>query len=127
MEDRTRQQQFIRSQVNLNQATNTLGNIRDQIEIEVIDQIRQINLNFKQVQLAIQARELSEQQLEVERRQLSLGRSSIFQIVNFQSDLAAARNNELAAKINYLNALTNLDSILGTTLATWNVTIEESK
>lgn len=125
--DLTRQQQFIRRQINLNQATNTLANLRDQIEIQVIDQIRQINLSFKQVQLAIQARELSEQQLEVERRQLGLGRSSIFQIVNFQSDLAAARNNELRAKINYLNALTNLDRTLGNTLSTWKVTIEESQ
>ena len=78
-----------------------------------------------QVNLARQARELSGKKLEVERGKLRAGRSSNFQIVTFQNDLAKAQYNELNAVINYMNAQTSLDKTLGTTLATWKVEINE--
>ena len=124
--DRTLEQAVQQSQVNLLKAENTLENIRETVEIEVEDQVRDVNLRFSQVKLAQQARELSANQLEIEREKLRLGRSSIFQIVNFQNDLVTAQNNELDAIIGYFNALTRLDQTLGTTLDTWNVTIEEN-
>ena len=67
------------------------------------------------------SRELNEQKLEIEREKLSLGLSSNFQVVTFENDLSASQNNELSATINYLNALTQLDQTLGTTLDTWKI------
>ncbi|BAZ15429.1 hypothetical protein NIES4071_73010 [Calothrix sp. NIES-4071] len=40
------------------------------------------------------------------------------------NDLTTARNNELDLTIQYLNALTNLDLLLGTTLDTWQISIQ---
>jgi outer membrane protein TolC len=80
------------------------------------------------VQLAQQARELSERQLEIEREKQRLGRGSgVFEIVSLQNSLVEARNAELNATIEYLNALTLLDQTVGTTLDTWQVTIERNK
>jgi outer membrane protein TolC len=56
-----------------------------------------------------------------------LGRGEIFQVVTFQNNLVEARNRELTAIIAYLNALTGLDQTVGTTLDTWNVTIERNR
>ncbi|MBD2743020.1 TolC family protein [Coleofasciculus sp. FACHB-1120] len=122
--DLTVERDYQRSQVNFQQAENTLENLRQSIDIQVTDRVRNVNLSLRQVQLAQQARQLAERTLEIEQEKLRLGRSAIFQVVSFQNDLVEARNRELDATIEYLNALTNLDQSVGTTLETWQVTIE---
>ncbi|HAJ60727.1 MAG TPA: hypothetical protein DCP31_16850 [Cyanobacteria bacterium UBA8543] len=82
-------------------------------------------MRFSQVERARQATELSQRQLDIERVKQTLGRGSgIFAIVRLQNDLVSARNAELEATIEYLNALTRLDQTLGTTLDTWQVTLD---
>ena len=123
--DLTREQQFQRARVNRLQAENTFENLTDSLEIQVTDRIRNVNLLFSQVERAQQARALSERQLEIEREKQRLGRGDgIFQFVRLQEDLVAARTAELNATIDYLTALTQLDQTLGTTLDTWQVTVD---
>ncbi|MFE1747365.1 TolC family protein [Coleofasciculus sp. H7-2] len=122
--DLTVERDYQRSQVNFLQAENTLENLRQSIDIQVTDRVRNVNSSLRQVQLAQQARQLAERKLQIEQEKLRLGRSQIFQVVSFQNDLVEARNRELDATIEYLNALTNLDQSVGTTLETWQVTIE---
>jgi outer membrane protein TolC len=124
--DLTREQRFQRSRVNLLQAENTLEDLNDSIEIQVTNRIRDVNLRLSQVELARQATELAERQLEIEREKQRLGRGSgIFELVRLQDDLVQAKNVELDATIDYLNAFTRLNQTLGTTLDIWQVTIEE--
>ncbi|KAB8331759.1 TolC family protein [Scytonema tolypothrichoides VB-61278] len=126
--DLTPEQRFQRSRVNQLQAENNLNDQRESLEIQVTDRIRDVNLSFKQVELARLARESSERQLEIEREKQRLGRGSgVFEIVSLENSLVEARNAELNGTIEYLNALTNLDKTLGTTLDTWKVTIESNK
>ena len=125
--DRTAEGDFQRSRVNFLQAKNSLENLRQSIEIQVTDRVRDVNLRLSEVRLAQQARELSERQLQIEQERLKLGRGEIFQVVTFQNNLVEARNRELTAIIAYLNALTGLDQTVGTTLDTWNVTIERNR
>ncbi|MEG4494226.1 TolC family protein [Microcoleus sp. D3_18_C4] len=117
---------FQNSRVNLLQAENILKEYNQKLEFEVRNAIRDINLNLKQVELAQRSRELAQKQLEIEKdkRRLGVGSSRSIDIVNFQKDLIEARNAELNARIAYFNALTNLDKIIGTTLETWQVRIE---
>ncbi len=124
--DRSVEQRYQQSRVNLLKAENTLENQRESLEIEVADKIRNVNLLLKQVELARRARELSEQKLENEREKLRLGlrNTRLIDVLNFQSELVQAKNAELGAIINYLNALTELDRSVGTTLETWQVTVE---
>jgi len=126
--DLTKKQRFERSRVNLLQTETSLEDLRESLEIQVIDTLRDVNLSLRQVQLAQQARELSERQLEIGREQQRLGRGSgVFEIVSLQDSLVEARNAELNATIEYLNALTTLDRTVGTTLDTWQVTLETNK
>ncbi|HEY9632759.1 MAG TPA: TolC family protein [Coleofasciculaceae cyanobacterium] len=123
--DLTAERDFQRSQVNQLQAENILQEQGKSLEIKVTDSIRDVNLSFSQVQLARKATQLSERQLEIAREKQRLGRPiTVFELVRLQNDLVQARNLELNAIIDYLNALTRLDQTLGTTLDTWQVTIE---
>jgi outer membrane protein TolC len=124
--DLTQEQRFVRSRVNLLKAENTLQDLNDSIKIQLTDGIRDVNLRYSQVELARKATVLSEQQLDIEREKQRLGRGGgIFELVRLQNELADARNAELNATIAYLNALTKLDQTLGTTLDTWQVTVEK--
>jgi len=122
--DRVPERDFQRSRINLLQAENSMENSRENLKVEVKNQIREVGFNFRQVGAAQEARQLSEQNLGIAQEKLKLGKSTIFEIVSLQNSLLSARNRELTAIINYLNALTLLDKTLGSTLDTWQVRIE---
>jgi outer membrane protein TolC len=122
--DRTLEQEYQRSRIRLLQAENNVIEERETLEIQVSDRFRDVNLKLRQVELARTARESAERQLEIEQEKLKLGRSDIINVVNFQNDLAQARNAELNARIEYANALTNLEQTVGITLENWKVTVE---
>ncbi|MCU0540554.1 MAG: TolC family protein [Oscillatoriaceae cyanobacterium Prado104] len=123
---RSIERDFQRSKINLLQSDNNVKELNQRVNIELTNAVRDVNVNQRQVAIAQQARELAQRQLEIEQEKLKLGvgSSRIIDIVNFQQALVRARNAELAARIEYLNSLTNLDRITGTTLDTWQVIIE---
>lgn len=119
--DLTREQKILTAKTNLRKAEISLEEARFSIEIEIKDAVRNVNSRLTQVELAQKARILSEKKLTVEQEKLNVGRTTNFQLVTFQNDLVNAQNNELFAKIAYLNALNQLDQIIGTTLDTWEI------
>ena len=124
-DDLTVERDFKRSAVNQLKAENTLQEQSESLEIQLKDRIRDVNLSFSQIELSRKATELSEKQLDIAREKQKLGRDvTVFELVRLQDDLVQARNVELNAIINYLDALTRLDQILGTTLDTWQITVE---
>lgn len=124
--DLTVERDFQRRLVNQLQAENTLTEQRESLDIQLIDRIRDVNLSFSQVELAKKVTESSEKQLEIAQEKQRLGRDiTVFELIRLQDDLVQARNVELNAIINYLNALTRLDQTLGTTLDTWQVKINK--
>ena len=48
----------------------------------------------------------------------------MIKIIRLEDSYVFAQNGELGALLRYLNAVTELDQVLGTTLQTWNVAIE---
>ena len=123
--DRNLQRDIIRRQVELERSRITLEETKQTLEIEVKNRIREVNFNLRQVYLARRARELSQQQLDIEREKQRLGVGSLFELINFENSLVSAQNQELNAVINYLNALTNLQSTIGVTLDVWKIKIDE--
>jgi outer membrane protein TolC len=124
--DLTINQRFERARVDVKKSENSLKDARSRLEIALQDSIRNVNLSFSRLELSREATKLSERQLDIEQQKRNLGRGAdIFQLITLQNQLAVARNTELQSTINYLNALTNLDKLLGTTLQTWQITIEK--
>ena len=121
--DLTRQQQYVRAHTALQQTERALEELRQNIDIEVRNAVRDVEVRLRQVELAQRARELAEQKIAIEREKLTLGLSTNFQLVVFEDDLVKAQNSEVNAIIAYLNALTAFDRTLGTTLDTWQIDI----
>ena len=123
--DLTRKQTYLRARSRAQKAAIDITEITENIEIEVRDALRTIELTSRRVRVAAVARELSERKLEIEKGKLQAGRTTNFAIVTFQNDLVSARLNEIGAQIAYLNAITGLEQTLGTTLAVWGIRIED--
>jgi outer membrane protein TolC len=123
--DLTREQGEIAARVLLDQVELATEDLHDSIELDVRDGVRNVDSQWRQLEQAQRSRELERRKLDVELQKLNLGLSSNFQVVTFENDLANSANNELSATINYLNALTQLDQALGTTLETWQVELTD--
>jgi outer membrane protein len=125
--DRNLEREFQRSRINVLKAENNLTEALQKIEIDLSKSLQDIQANLKKVELSRRETELAEQQLRNEADKVKLGvdGSSLVNLVNFQSELNQAKNNELNAIIDYFNALTNLDQSLGITLDTLDITLEQ--
>ena len=101
-----------------------LVELRQSIRIEVRQAVHQVGVGFRRIELARTSRELAEQTLDIEQAKLAQGLTSTFRLTSVEDDLVSAQNGELDATIGYLNALTALDRILGTTLQSWGIEVE---
>lgn len=119
--DRDRRRSLLSAELSLRQAMNDLQDLRQSIDIEVRNAVRNVETGQRRVELAKTARELSERTLTVERKKMQNGLSNAFQVRTYEDNLVSAQNAEVDAQVNYLNSLTQLDQTLGTTLETWGV------
>ena len=123
--DLTLEQGYLSAKIGLDKTELNHNKLLVNIEIEVQDAVRDVEMKLKQVGLAEQSSKLSEQKLSVETEKMKAGRSSNFQLVTFQNDLVNAQNNEINAIINYLNSVATLEKTIGITLEKWGVKIEQ--
>ncbi|MGE8323167.1 MAG: TolC family protein, partial [Pseudomonas sp.] len=63
--------------------------------------------------------------LDIEQEKLASGRSSNFQVLSFESDLRYAQSTHLDATLDYLEAQVVLDQVLGATLDSWDVALND--
>jgi outer membrane protein TolC len=103
----------------------SLKKMRSDIEISIQNAIRNVDMQYRRLELARQARKLSEQKLEIENEKLKAGRTTNFQLVSFQNDLKTQQDAERDAIKNYLDSLNQLDAQLGTTLDRWNIKVRQ--
>ena len=125
LRDPARAQGEVVASVALRQADLQTEQLRAQISQQVRDGVRNIAISGGQLSTARRSRELAEQQLDIEVTKLQVGRSSNFAVVSFQNLLQQAQTQELTAVVTYLNALTTLDQVLGTTLETWEIGLDD--
>lgn len=83
---------------------------------QIADAIQTARLTFDRVQAAAQATDFARQALAAEERQWAGGRSSLFFVLQLQNDLLAARAQELRAKADHLQAVSQLDFSEGSLL-----------
>ena len=121
--DLTRQQRYLNASIALRRTKNDLAELRQMIEVNVRNAVRDVEVLLLQVDLAQRRRELAEQKSAVEKDKLNRGLSTNFRVSSFEDDLLQAQNSEVDTIISYLNALTSLDRTLGTMLETWEIDI----
>jgi outer membrane protein TolC len=91
---------------------------------EVRNRVNDVQRSLRQIELAQKSRELALQKYKIERVRLELGRSTNFQVLSYQRDLTAARDQEHQAIATYLKSLARLDEVVGQALSTWNVKVQ---
>ena len=117
-------QRHLNARASLARAHTDLAELRQSIDIDVRNAVRDVDARLRQVALASRASELAARKLQAERQKLNLGLTTNFRMIRFEDDLVRAQNSELEATISYLNALASLDQTLGTTLQTWGLEVE---
>ncbi len=123
--DLTIEQNYLQNKIAYDQSRLSLNKTKLSVEIDIRNRLRNVDMSLKQMRKATQARQLSQRKFEIENDKYKAGRSTNFQLVTYQNDLVKAAQDEVTNLISYLNALTDLDSALGTTLRTWNIEISK--
>ena len=82
-----------------------------QVAVEVTNAALGVESALKRLEAARLTRDLAEKQLEAEASKFEVGMSTNYQIVQFQRDLANARNSELRAILDYQRALVEFERV----------------
>jgi outer membrane protein TolC len=96
------------------------------IKLEVSRALATLEQERENYRIAVEARELREQMAEAERKRFSLGSTTIFQIIQAQRDLSAARTAEVNAASTYTSARISIERVTGRTLRANNISIAEA-
>jgi outer membrane protein TolC len=122
--DRSLDQSLKQAEIRLQKSELLAKRSQQNLELDVRDRLRTVNLTYAQLTLSRQATQLAQQQLVIEQQKFRVGRSNNLDVIQLQNALSQARAGELGATIEYLNSLTRLDQTLGTTLETWKLQVD---
>ncbi len=81
-----------------------------QVTTQIRDLARNVQTNGKRIEATRSSRALAEKRLEAEEKKFQAGMTSSFLVIQAQRDLAQARNNELAATIDYLKSVVDYET-----------------
>lgn len=99
----------------------------NQVAVDISNQTIAIQQAHSRYKAAVQSRILEEQLVDAEQKKYKLGTSTTFAVIQVQRDLSTARSNEIAAAAQYANAKISLERVLGTTLETYKISMDEAK
>jgi outer membrane protein len=118
----------INSQTSILQQQNKLAQLTESIRNEITDQLRNVNSGLDQVALAQRATEAAERQLQVTQEKFRVGRDRITpsDITDQEETLVTAQNQELQARISFLNSMADLEKAVGITIDTWQASVDFS-
>ena len=103
----------VRGELEYRQAQMRLQQIENQVRIEVRNAQFSVTQNRAAVQSAQAAVELANQSLDAEQKKFRLGASTGTNVLNYQSQLAAAKSNLVSAQAAYEKAQVELDRSTG--------------
>lgn len=108
----------------IQQGITDLKRTEDLVIQEVDLAIKQVKSTYEATQSTREARKFAEEALEAEQKKLDNGKSTSFQVLQFQRDLTQASSAEIRAAAEYNKALQNLYFKEGTTLERNKVNLE---
>jgi outer membrane protein len=100
-----------RARVSYRQSELELRNAELQVATQVREVARQLNTNRKRVDATRASRELAEKKLEAQQKKFAAGMSTNFEVIQAQRDLAAARNAELLALLDYNRSQVDFETV----------------
>jgi len=97
-----------------------------QIALEVRNAIIRVEMNRAHIETAAKARETAQKTLDAEQKKFDLGVSTLFFVLQDQTNLTIAQTNEVQALVNYTKSLVALDRATGQTLSHNRIVIEKA-
>ena len=124
-EERKDQRTRLAARIGRVKATYAVADARRELEIAVRRAAERVRAGHRRMRLAADALALAHKQVRIEEGKLRLGLTSTYHMGRVRSELVAAETREVGARIDYLNALSELDRIEGSVLETWNIRIDD--
>jgi len=121
IKDINRRSQLINAKIRLEKDRINLIAAKRALITMVTNTINNIESLAKRYELAQKQVRLAEQSYNLEKKKLQAGISTALDVNNTQNQLIQAQSGLIGAKIAYLNQLSALQRILGTTLEYWNI------
>lgn len=121
LHDLNRRGQLINAKVRLEKDRLNLIAFKRGLITTITNTISTINSQARRYQLAEKQVKLAAQSYALEKKRLQAGISSALDVNNTQNQLIQAQAGLIAAKISYLNQLSALQRLLGTTLREWQI------
>ena len=110
---------------NLRRQETFIQQLDQSLLVQVRSAVRAVETNRETATVSTLATELSQKQFETEKARYEAGLSTYRFVEDSRQDLDTARVNELLAKVNLRIALAELARLEGTSLARYNVQLEE--
>ena len=123
LRNRTAKANIAAAEIQKEQLDATYRSQDQSIETDVRNAAQSVDTAQKRVVAARLARESAEQQLAGEQKLFDVGRSTTFFLLQRQTELTAARTNEIQAETDYSKALADLQRATASTLRVNNVTV----
>lgn len=121
LHDLSRRNQLISAKIRLEKDRINLVAARRALITTIKNTITTIQSQAKQYELAKRQLTLATQSYELEKKKLHAGIASALDVNNTQNQLIQAQGRLIGSKISYLNQLSALQRLLGTTLNDWNI------
>jgi outer membrane protein len=127
LRNRAAQAQMAQQQLQLRQAELNYQKQTNQIRVDVQNAQIAIEQARARFQAAQKSRSLQEQVLEAEEKKLQLGASTVFQVIQYQNNLASARQTEVQAQVQYATAKNQLDMATASLMDKYNIVFDEAR
>lgn len=93
------------------------------VEADVRNSLQAANSAQARLEAAVVARRSAEEQYASEQRQFQAGTSTVFLVLQRQTDLIAARSREVRARSDFAEAAAGLDRAMSTTIAVHHIEV----
>lgn len=122
--NRTAKAQLGRSLAEATRITNQREQLEQVIEAEVRNAIQAVRSNEARLAAASAERSSAELQYDAEQHRFQAGLSTVFLVLQRQTDLQSARGRELRAQTDLNKAIAELQRVTGVTLTAHNITLQ---
>ncbi|MDF2867582.1 MAG: TolC family protein [Gammaproteobacteria bacterium] len=111
------------AKINLQKERMELAQKQRTIELDVATNLNNLQAKEQQIRLAIASRDINAKVLAAEKKKLEYGRTDVFRVNILQRNFIDSEQTIVQNQINYLNALIDLQALLGTLLDEWKIRI----
>ena len=123
--NRTAKGEYTKANADLNRRIIRYQKVKEQIELEIRDALREVRNSQKKIEAAKTAVELAKQVVINDEERLRVGIATTREVLESQRDLIDARTTEIEAVTEYNIALARLQKTQGTILINNNILIED--